>query len=340
MNLGFDKHLTPAERFIIYFKQAKVNYELLNDCKNATHKSILEWYNKKYKASLSEASLSKYLRGTNEIPIEVYVNMKELAGVEDVYVGTSASRTDYEISSDLNESLLFVKEEIEFMCRLEELEGVGGDSINDIMQVFVHYCESAARKDYHKGIELLHELERKILFNENKIKSVIANKTNSNALNCRTNYYAENCRVEQLTGDSCIDEYANKGNEHCHYWYEQTEAMIIYEPRWHNTNNDTDGSNLSVSSSINNSNLTQSKYVDGEARKETREDNVLNKRLFSNIMLDLEIMADRYSNLYHLIHRCIYLQEKIDADIYMDIPVMEENEILRSLKPLAEAKLL
>lgn len=113
------------------------------------------------------------MKGTNEISIEVYVNMKDLAGVEDVYIGPSASRTDYEVYSDLNESLLFVKEEIEFMCRLEELKGVGGDSINDIMKVFIHYCESAARKDYHKGIELLHELVMKISFSEDKIKRLL-----------------------------------------------------------------------------------------------------------------------------------------------------------------------
>ena len=48
-------------------------------------------------------------------------------------------------------------------------------------------------------------------------------------------------------------------------------------------------------------------------------------------MLDLQILADRYKNLSALVNRCVKLHSSISEDRYMDIPVKEESEILRSL---------
>lgn len=319
MNLEFDKHLSPAERFFIYFERAKQNYLLLNDCKKATNKSIIEWYNRKFISSLSEASLSKYLKGTNEIPIEVYVNMKELAGIEEIFVGTSASRSDYEISCDLKESLLFIKEEIEFMCKLKELEGVGGDSIYEIMRVFIHYCESASSKNYSEGIACLHELEKLISYNVNKIEHILDAERNElakgNAYNCRPDYFAE-----YLSGDISIDPYGNNQNEYAHYW--QGPTKIIY----------THSSNDALSHK-------ELKNMDSDTRIETQEDKGTANRSFSDIWLSSKMISDKYANLYHLVHRCTYYQEKIGADNYMDIPALEESEILHSMLPLSEKKL-
>lgn len=323
MNFEFDKRLSPAERFIIYFERARLNYEVLNDCKKVTQKSILEWYNKKFNTSLSEASLSKYLNGTNEIPIDVYVNMKELAGMEEVYVGPSASRDDYEIASDLKESLQFVKEEIEFICKLKELEEVGGDTIYEIMKVFIHYCESASNKNYSEGIALLHELEKLISYNVSKIEHIINNERNEptkgRAYYCRPDYYMEYLNTEYSQGDISIDSYGSNQNDYCHYWDGSTE--ITHEHSY-NTAPYNRGP----------------KNIDSETQIETKDDNGAIERTFSDIWLSSKMLSDRYAILYHLVHRCIYYQEKLDAFNYMDIPALEENEILRSILPLVEEK--
>ena len=54
----------------------------------------------------------------------------------------------------------------------------------------------------------------------------------------------------------------------------------------------------------------------------------------SNNILELEIRKERFDKLAHLVNRCIYLHRKLTLteDIYMDIPVKEECEILRSIK--------
>ncbi|MBR5800462.1 MAG: hypothetical protein IKY23_10430 [Lachnospiraceae bacterium] len=323
MNFELDKHLSPAERFIIYFERAKQNYLVLNDCKKATNKSIVEWYNRKYKASLKEVSLSKYLNGTNEIPIDVYVNMKELAGIEEIYVGTSASRSDYEISCDLKESLLFIKEEIEFMCKLEELDGVGGESIHEIMKVFIHYCESASNRNYSEGIALLHELEKLISYNVDKIEQIIDiernEPTKGKAYYCRPDCYAEYLSTEYLQGDIFIDSYGSNQNEYCYYWHGPTEITHKH-------------------SSYNSPYHKETKHMDSETRIEQQKDNVTVEKSFSDTWLSIKMMSDRYNNLYHFVHRCIYCQGKIDADKYMDIPALEEIEILRSMLPLVEKK--
>ncbi len=306
MKLEFDKHLTPAERFKRYVELAKWNYELSNDCNKATNKAILEWYNKKYNASLSESSISKYLSGTNEIPIDVYINMKELAGIEDVYCGMGASREDYEIASSFKESLQFVKEEIEFICKLEELEGLEGDSIKDILKTLIQFCECASRKEYQQEILLLQELKKRISYNERKIKYAIYNHTMAPSYDkelCLRKSYVS----EQIDSGSII---CNCGSEndiegyHCHEhtWYDLSTKDSNYTPQ------------NSGASEIN------------------------NKKNYSNIsMFDLEIIKDRYNSLSHLIHTCINLYEKISEESYMDIPVKEESDILRSLQSYMES---
>lgn len=304
MKLEFDKQLTPAERFKRYVEMAKWNYELSNDCKKATNKAILEWYNKKYHASLSESSISKYLSGTNEIPIDVYVNMKELAGIEDMYYGLGASREDYEISSDFKESLQFIKDEIEFMCKLEELEGLEGDSIKDILKTLIQFCECASRKEYQKEILLLQELEKRISYNESKIKEVINNRTmapSSDRMIC--------CKKSNIFDDidSSSKNY-NCGSEN------DIEGYHCHKHLFPDFTRDSD-------------------YI----TQNSGASEIDNKKNYYNIsMLDLEIINDRYNRLSHFIHRCINLHKKISEESYMDIPAKEESDILRSLQSYIE----
>ena len=325
MKLGFNKRLSPAERFVSYFEQAKFNYESSNDIKNATQKSILEWYNKKYNASLSEASLSKYLRGTNEIPIDVYVNMKELAGIEDLFYGMGASRKDFEISSDFKESLGFVSDEIEFMCGLEELEGTEGESIKEMMKILEKYCECASRKDYRLEIETLQELKDIISKSEDKIRCAIEKNCNS-ASPYDTFNLVKGCVGSAKINNHSDGEYFDGYCMYNHEWYStpveesNRDCKLETIPKWENGKFDEDeGSPRTLSY---NQEITLQE-------KDNRE-----SKPSSNNILELEIRKERFDKLAHLVNRCIYLHRKLTLteDIYMDIPVKEECEILRSIK--------
>lgn len=161
--------MSPTERFCRYFEIAKQVYCQNNDRKKVTQKAMVEWYNRKYKATLTEASLSKYLRGKNEVPIEVYVNIKELAGIEEMWLGACATREEYELSLNVKESLEFIKDEVESICRSDDLQNVCGDSMRIILKKFVEYCEYASINDYNMSLKKLKELQNVIYNTENNI---------------------------------------------------------------------------------------------------------------------------------------------------------------------------
>ena len=97
---------------------------------------------------MTEASLSKYLKGINEIPIEVYVNMKELAQIDNVFCCVGASREEYDIASSLKESLEFIEDEVEYICQNDEFRVVCGEQIQQILKVFMAYCQCSVSRDY------------------------------------------------------------------------------------------------------------------------------------------------------------------------------------------------
>ena len=47
----------------MYFEEAKTIYMKIHECDRVTQKVMVAWYNEKFQASLTEASLSKYLKG-------------------------------------------------------------------------------------------------------------------------------------------------------------------------------------------------------------------------------------------------------------------------------------
>ena len=173
MALEFDSNsmndMSPTERFCRYFEIAKQVYCQNNDRKKVTQKTMVEWYNRKYNASLTEASLSKYLRGKNEVPIEVYVNIKDLSGIKEIWLGACATREEYELSLNVQESLEFIKDEVESICRNSELRNVCGDSMRIILSKFVEYCEYASINDYNMSLKKLKELQNVIYNAENNL---------------------------------------------------------------------------------------------------------------------------------------------------------------------------
>lgn len=148
----------PTKRFVTYFEEAKTIYMKIHECDRVTQKNMVAWYNKKFHASLTEASLSKYLKGINEIPIEVYVNMKELAQIDDVFCGVGASREEYDIASSLKESLELIEDEVEYICQNDEFRVVCGEQIQQILKVFMAYCQCSVSRDYVSARTKLHEL--------------------------------------------------------------------------------------------------------------------------------------------------------------------------------------
>lgn len=159
----------PTKRFIMYFEEAKTIYMKIHECDRVTQKAMVAWYNEVFKSSLTEASLSKYLKGINEIPIEVYVNMKELARIDDVFCGVSASREEYDIASSLKESLEFIEDEVEYICRNDEFRLVCGEHIQQILKVFMAYCQYSVSRDYALAMRELQELQNVIYNVENKM---------------------------------------------------------------------------------------------------------------------------------------------------------------------------
>lgn len=159
----------PTKRFIMYFEEAKTIYMRVHECGRVTQKAIVTWYNEEFQGSLTEASLSKYLNGINEIPIEVYVNMKELAQIDDVFCGVSASREEYDIASSLKESLEFIEDEVEYICQNTEFRLVGGEQIQQILKVFMAYCQYSVTRDYARAMKKLQELQNIIYNVENKM---------------------------------------------------------------------------------------------------------------------------------------------------------------------------
>ena len=171
MNQSLDGtyEITPTERFVNYFEKAKQVYGQANECKRVTQKAIVKWYNESYNSSLSEASLSKYLKGVNEIPLDVYVNMKSLAGVEEVWLGANASRDEYNFSSDIKESLNFIKDEVDYMRTDRQLAEICGDSVFNIFQKLLEYCEYASENDYSMSLKKLKELQNVVYSVQNYI---------------------------------------------------------------------------------------------------------------------------------------------------------------------------
>lgn len=159
----------PTKRFIIYFEEAKRMYMKIHECDRVTQKAVVSWYNEVFQASLTEASLSKYLKGINEIPIEVYVNMKELAGIDDVFCGMSASREEYDIACSLKESLEFIEDEVEYICQNDEFSLLCGEQIQQILKVFMAYCQYSVTRDYDSAMRKLQELQNIIYNVENKM---------------------------------------------------------------------------------------------------------------------------------------------------------------------------
>lgn len=159
----------PAKRFIMYFEEAKTIYMKMHECDRVTQKTMVAWYNEKFHSSLTEASLSKYLKGINEIPIEIYVNMKELARIEDVFCGVSASREEYDIAASLKESLEFIEDEVEYICQNDEFKLVCGEQIQQVIKAFMAYCQYSVNRDYALAISKLQELQNVIYNMENKM---------------------------------------------------------------------------------------------------------------------------------------------------------------------------
>ncbi len=159
----------PTKRFILYFEEAKRIFMKVHECDKVTQKAVVAWYNEVFHSSLTEASLSKYLKGINEIPIEVYVNMKELARIDDVFCGVSASREEYDIASSLKESLEFIEDEVEYICQNDEFRLVAGEQIQQILKVFMEYCQYSVTREYALARKKLHELQNVIYDAENKM---------------------------------------------------------------------------------------------------------------------------------------------------------------------------
>lgn len=159
----------PTKRFIKYFEGAKSAYAQIHSCDKVTQKAVVSWYNQEFRASLTEASLSKYLKGINEIPLQVYLNMGKLAGVEEFVLGPSASREEYEISSSIKESLEFIWGEVEYLCRNEDLKIACGDCVQQILNAFVKYCEYAMDNDYVNGMQKLYEMQEAVHIAENQM---------------------------------------------------------------------------------------------------------------------------------------------------------------------------
>lgn len=177
-NIGKQIEASPNERFKMYFEVAKEVYCQIHSCNKVTQKDIVVWYNKKYNSSLTQASLSKYLNGDNEIPVKVYINMKELAGVEDLWLGAGATKDEYDIAFDIRESLDFIKDEVESLCQNPQLQGVCGSSISRIMNIMMEYCEAASKNDYMLGMRKLEELQNEIYDAEN----IISNKRDNSMM--------------------------------------------------------------------------------------------------------------------------------------------------------------
>ena len=169
MNAEELKSVTPCERFCKYFDMAKEVYCQSHDCDKVTQKMMVAWYNERFKATLTDVNLSKYLNGINDIPIVVYVNMKDLAGIEEMWLGASATREEYELSMNVKESLDFIRDEIEFMCSNPELRETCGESIPAILHKFLEYCEVATSNDYLSSKRKLRELQNEIYNAENAI---------------------------------------------------------------------------------------------------------------------------------------------------------------------------
>lgn len=163
------KRMTPCERFCKYFEVAKEVYCQSHDCNRVTQKMMVSWYNEKFEAALTDVSLSKYLNGINDIPIAVYVNMKDLAGIEEMWLGASATREEYELSMSVKESLEFIRDEVEFMCSNPELRETCGEVILAILHKFLEYCEVATSNDYQSSEQKLRELQNEIYNAENSI---------------------------------------------------------------------------------------------------------------------------------------------------------------------------
>lgn len=159
----------PTKRFIMYFEEAKRIYMKIHECDKVTQKAMVTWYNEAFHSSLTEASLSKYLKGKNEIPIEVYVNMKELARIDDVFCGVSASREEYNIASSLKESLEFIEDEVEYICQNNEFRLVCGEQIQQILKGFMEYCHYSVAREYELSMKKLQELQSIIHDAENKM---------------------------------------------------------------------------------------------------------------------------------------------------------------------------
>ena len=204
MNSEINTHInySPNEKFRMYFQVAKDVYCQMHSCDKVTQKDMVVWYNEKYEHSLTEASLSKYLKGENEIPVRVYLNMKDLAGIEDIWLGAGASREEYELAFDLQESLDFIRDEVESLCHNEQVQDVCGSSISQIMNTFVEYCEAVSKRNYLDGLKKLGELqnvicdaekyilvkkESSLCVGENQVKSMAVQSMFSDNINLNRN---------------------------------------------------------------------------------------------------------------------------------------------------------
>lgn len=170
MNIKDMKKLTLCKQFCDYFEKAKNVYCQERECEKVTQELMVVWYNNKFDATLTAVNLSKYLNGKNNIPLDVYVNMRYLAGFEERWVGASASRKEYEISSYIDESLSFIIDETESMGKIPELENAPGELVIFLYRKTSELCEAVVAHDNSLIKLILNEIQNEIYNKSNIIK--------------------------------------------------------------------------------------------------------------------------------------------------------------------------